>query len=238
MSEELQTTEKAQTMTYRKSLQVNHFDFLATVSGLLIEEHPLTPDVVKYGYHQEYLNALTLALLTQTKLLPFLEDINGSGVEICDEDDAFAHIRRSMRYDACYLNRSINNVNALLAVVGAFDIKIPYDVALLVAATQVAHRNQNAETQNGNVKGYVYLLRSPSGYWKIGRTVNPADRLRTFSVKLPFEVNYEHLIPCRLMTHIKAEKEIHGMFAQKRTKGEWFDLSEEDVASIKSIEAM
>lgn len=81
--------------------------------------------------------------------------------------------------------------------------------------------------------GYVYLLRSASGYWKIGKTVNPADRIKTFSVKLPFEVEYEHLISCE--DYSRAETELHARFAPKRVNGEWFCLDEADVAWIKAI---
>jgi hypothetical protein len=84
--------------------------------------------------------------------------------------------------------------------------------------------------------GYVYLIKSASGYWKIGRTVNPDDRIKTFSVKLPFEVEYEHLIPCG--DHVKAEAELHKRFASKRSNGEWFCLDETDIAWIKAIKSL
>ncbi len=81
--------------------------------------------------------------------------------------------------------------------------------------------------------GYVYLLKSMSGYYKIGRTKNPKNRLATFSVKLPFEVEFEHVIECRDMYRL--EKSLHSHFAERRVNGEWFDLSADDVAYIKSI---
>lgn len=81
--------------------------------------------------------------------------------------------------------------------------------------------------------GFVYLLRSASGYYKIGRSKNPYDRLTTFEVKLPFEVEYEHLIETTDMYQL--EKELHRHFADKRVNGEWFELTPEDVAYIKSL---
>ncbi len=81
--------------------------------------------------------------------------------------------------------------------------------------------------------GYVYLLKSPTGYWKIGRTKNPNDRRRTFSVKLPFEVQYEHLIPCKDM--VLLEGQLHEQFSDYRKDGEWFALSDDQVKFIKRI---
>lgn len=83
------------------------------------------------------------------------------------------------------------------------------------------------------ISGYVYLLKSASGYWKIGKTVNPDDRIKTFSVKLPFEVEYEHLITCE--DHHKAEADLHARFSAKRANGEWFCLDASDIAWIKAI---
>ncbi|MEM6280562.1 MAG: GIY-YIG nuclease family protein [Chloroflexota bacterium] len=85
-------------------------------------------------------------------------------------------------------------------------------------------------------EGYVYLLQSDSGHWKIGRALDPENRLQTFTVKLPFEVEYKHLIPCK--DYIAAEKDLHKRYAHRRTDGEWFALTEEDVAAICNIEAM
>jgi len=81
--------------------------------------------------------------------------------------------------------------------------------------------------------GYVYLLKSPTAFWKIGKTKNPVDRRKTFSVKLPFEVHYAHLIYCHDMN--KLEKEMHIIFKKKRVDGEWFSLNEDDVRWIKQF---
>lgn len=81
--------------------------------------------------------------------------------------------------------------------------------------------------------GYVYLLKSPTAFWKIGKTKNPVDRRKTFSVKLPFEVHYAHLIYCHDMN--KLEKEMHIIFKKKWVDGEWFSLNEDDVRWIKQF---
>ena len=81
--------------------------------------------------------------------------------------------------------------------------------------------------------GYVYLLSSTPGCYKIGRTKNPKDRLATFSVKLPFPVRYVCVIKTEDMREL--EKKLHARFLHRRIDGEWFALGPEDVTYIKSL---
>lgn len=81
--------------------------------------------------------------------------------------------------------------------------------------------------------GYVYLIQSPSGHYKIGRTSDPKDRMKTFNVKLPFEVEFICVIPTEDMYFL--EKQLHRQFAAKRVNGEWFALSADDVEYIKGL---
>jgi hypothetical protein len=81
--------------------------------------------------------------------------------------------------------------------------------------------------------GYVYLIRSDSGHYKIGRTKNPDNRIETFKLQLPIEVEYEHLVKSDDM--VTLERDLHARFEAKRINGEWFDLEPEDVIYIKSL---
>lgn len=81
--------------------------------------------------------------------------------------------------------------------------------------------------------GYVYLIQSPTGAYKIGRTANPTDRMKTFSVKLPFEVEYVCVIQTEDMLGL--ENQLHNQFAHLRINGEWFQLSPDDVEYIKGL---
>lgn len=85
----------------------------------------------------------------------------------------------------------------------------------------------------GQRAGYVYLLQSSTGHYKIGRTRNPEDRLRTFGVMLPFEVEYVCVIQTPDM--FKLESDLHNLFSQKRVSGEWFSLDNTDVDHIKGL---
>lgn len=86
-----------------------------------------------------------------------------------------------------------------------------------------------------NRSGYVYLLSAPHDLtlFKIGRTSNPQNRLRTFNIKLPFAVEYICTIKTDDMYAL--ESTLHRKFASKRLDGEWFRLTSEDVDYIKGL---
>jgi len=83
------------------------------------------------------------------------------------------------------------------------------------------------------IEGYVYVLKSPTGAYKIGKTKHPKDRLRTFHVKLPFEVEYACLIPTQNMNDL--EHQLHIKYKDKRINGEWFNLSDDDLDDLKGL---
>ena len=86
-----------------------------------------------------------------------------------------------------------------------------------------------------NRAGYVYVLAVPNtpGLFKIGRTVDLDDRLRTFNVKLPFPVQYEHTIKSRDCYAL--ETMLHRLFAAQRVEGEFFTLDNADLRILKSL---
>lgn len=82
-------------------------------------------------------------------------------------------------------------------------------------------------------RGFVYLLQGPAGAYKIGRSIDPKNRLKTFGVLLPFEVEYICLLETFDMLGL--ESLLHERFADKRVNGEWFALSPADVDYIKGL---
>jgi hypothetical protein len=81
--------------------------------------------------------------------------------------------------------------------------------------------------------GYVYLLQSPTGAYKIGCTSDPDNRAKTFGVKLPFEVDFIALLQTSDMPSL--ESRLHRQFKEKRVNGEWFALDPADVEYIKGL---
>lgn len=78
---------------------------------------------------------------------------------------------------------------------------------------------------------YIYvMIDKNTGYYKIGRSVNPKQRERTLQSEKP---TIEMLFNYKTIT--SHEKELHNMFKGKRIRGEWFDLSGSDIIEIKEF---
>jgi hypothetical protein len=117
-----------------------------------------------------------------------------------------------------------------------FRSKQEYDNECDAVGTLYGHVIDLCQTCKINLpktSGYVYLIQSPTKYFKIGRTKDPDDRIRTFEVKLPFEVEYVCLI--KAFDMYRLEKELHEKYDNKRSNGEWFELTEADVMEIKEM---
>lgn len=82
-------------------------------------------------------------------------------------------------------------------------------------------------------KGFVYLIKAPTGHYKIGRTKDISARVSFFVIKLPFEIELIHHFEADDMR--KAEAELHEKYKAQRANGEWFTLTDEDIAFIQSI---
>lgn len=95
------------------------------------------------------------------------------------------------------------------------------------------HSNDTAETTRISEKGFVYFIQEDyAGRIKIGKTKNMEQRMETFDVKLPFNIELIHVIESQ--NHHYTEKLFHVYFANKRVNGEWFELGKEDIDWIKS----
>lgn len=100
-------------------------------------------------------------------------------------------------------------------------------------ATQAANHAAPDRRQGAPVRaGYVYILRAETGYHKIGRTLDYEDRRRTFTVKLPFRIEYELVIASE--DYAQLEADLHERYADKRVDGEWFELTSDDIARLRA----
>jgi hypothetical protein len=82
--------------------------------------------------------------------------------------------------------------------------------------------------------GYVYIIAEPSGTFKIGKTSNLEQRIKTHGVKLPYkDVKYLHTFPCLDMS--KTEAALHDMYKWQRLNGEWFLLNQSQLDAIRGL---
>lgn len=115
----------------------------------------------------------------------------------------------------------------------------PEDVEEYNARRREAERNRPYRVYSPPKKtdaGFVYLLRSEHGHYKIGRAKNVRNRHQMIGTKMPFKVDLIHTIACE--DYINAERMMHAAFAEKRLNGEWFALTDEDVKVITCVESL
>lgn len=176
-----------------------------------------------YSFDQELDDSI------KQRALEVIQDFSGGQFYILEGDEP-----KPLQF---YLNcaRTVNGMNVELTdwqryVVNRLMNEVPPRLEK-IALKQYIKRTRKQKTK-GN-EGYVYLIQSPTGAYKIGRSRVPEDRLRTFSVQLPFEIEYICLIKTPDMYAL--ESALHRRFAAKRKNGEWFILDTADVEYIKGL---
>lgn len=83
--------------------------------------------------------------------------------------------------------------------------------------------------------GFVYLLRSSNGFFKIGKSKNPERRIKQLRKQYDLvEIECICLIPTNHMAQL--ELDLHSEFLRKRVNyTEWFLLTPADVEFIKGL---
>ncbi len=112
------------------------------------------------------------------------------------------------------------------------------EIGLLLEALEHHQENKPAmpeESVDNSDPGHVYLLEG-GGYHKIGRSKNAEWRHRNLGILMPFEVSLEHVI--KTSTPKKVEAYWHSRYGEKRSNGEWFKLSNQDVLLFRSFDSI
>jgi len=108
------------------------------------------------------------------------------------------------------------------------------EIPLLLEADKCGHEYQYPYPEYvPSLKGYVYLIRADNGLFKIGKTGNPKNRLKSLNTGSPCELRYVSIIKTDNMDDL--EERLHYHFSNKRIRGEWFALTDEDVDRISQL---
>lgn len=79
-------------------------------------------------------------------------------------------------------------------------------------------------------KSYVYLISADDGTYKIGYSKSPEKR--TMMLQSVDDRQLKLIQYVETYTPVVTERELHSRFSDKKLKGEWFNLTKEDVDSI------
>lgn len=83
-------------------------------------------------------------------------------------------------------------------------------------------------------EGYIYLIESENGYYKLGRSIDVERRLSQHEMDYPLKMWVLHSFKSNNVK--KDERKVLNLFADKQLRGEWFNLDGYDVSWFMSIE--
>lgn len=87
------------------------------------------------------------------------------------------------------------------------------------------------ESHRKAMPGFVYLIRCGE-FYKIGRAKKWEARIARFETIYPHDLEVIHVARCDDM--IAEEESLHKAYADRRDKGEWFRLGDDDIVAITS----
>ena len=92
------------------------------------------------------------------------------------------------------------------------------------------HIMQSKYNNNYGV-GFVYILNvEKTNLYKIGKSINVESRLNQIQTSTPFKLLLHKSYKCN--NYDKIEKNLHGIYKDKKVQGEWFNLSYSDLNYI------
>jgi hypothetical protein len=92
------------------------------------------------------------------------------------------------------------------------------------------HEQETTDNLKEERQKWLYLFRHTNGLTKIGFSGNPSQRERTMQAEDP----RVHMLATR-PGKLYQEKRLHRIYEDKRVRGEWFDLSDQDVERLMLI---
>lgn len=128
-------------------------------------------------------------------------------------------------------NKTYNRINKRLReYVLSLPLRTATQTAEIVKRRKALRAKPKKETKNQKDERYVYLIKMGEDY-KIGISKDPERRLGEFTL-LPKEL--EKVFIHKVSNAKLIESELHEIFDEKRVRGEWFNLNEEDIEFIKN----
>lgn len=99
-------------------------------------------------------------------------------------------------------------------------------------APRIPSRSDRTFPKSPNGWCYLYVISNGQAY-KIGKTTDPWERLRTLQAASPCKIR----LLCAVPAHASLEPAIHKHFADSRLEGEWFAVSPELDAFVRACQS-
>jgi hypothetical protein len=144
----------------------------------------------------------------------------------------YADLRLAREADSAFPTHHAFNKLGSLSVRIALVRRVASDNPELrdVATYLPADAEEPDSTESAGVDGAVYMLKLGK-HFKIGKSFSVPRRHREISIELPEKPDVVHVITTDDPSGIEAYW--HKRFADRRTNGEWFALSRDDIKAFK-----
>lgn len=119
-----------------------------------------------------------------------------------------------------------------LAVVGHENLRKPAIVRELERRSEEGQLLRNAKGEESR-RVKVYLIRAENGLIKIGKTIDVEQRFRSLNMSSPVDLELVHVFDTLFGDEL--EESLHAAYDDKRVKGEWFNLTDSDIAKIVKL---
>ena len=93
-------------------------------------------------------------------------------------------------------------------------------------------KNKWDQENRESMKDYLYIMEC-EGYFKIGKAHDLMSRLAGLQVGNPYEIT--PILYKKFNDALKIERLLHNKFEAKRVRGEWFELTGDDLIEITNI---
>ncbi len=123
--------------------------------------------------------------------------------------------------------------NGLVAKIRLFYLANP-DKFIKQFNKDETNKQKEEEKKRCTKIGWIYLLRSDNGFYKIGYSKDVKARIGGLMKEFPVEIRMVHKIRTAHMR--MAEKYLHINYQEYRLQGEWFRLSQKHVDRIISMD--
>lgn len=188
--------------------------------------------------------------MTEDELDIFFEEIEwyfyhqGGQLRECDYcGKKYPYFPRGIPYGYCFSDDCLDKAHAATLQCHETRIKEKEEGELEASKRAEERAKEKSENQRLEVEhqekiqqgfGHIYIIEAPNGLYKIGLTTTSVD-------KRVYNLNAMSPVPLKLVHSIasdqvrKAESRIHKRFSDKRTHGEWFELTQDDLDWLKSL---
>lgn len=186
-----------------------------------LREAGFNPNKMQSAYNENVLIGYVIPLIKELKKFPTTSDFKFKAYHTdgFPWDRAFRRLGKKPEMAQKILNYCASNP-------GYEDV-----IEICKEVLGPSEKKDDSDSEKDDLKfGYVYLMKSGQ-YYKIGKSDCVEKRNYEIGIKLPEELKIVHKIKTDDPTGIEAYW--HNRFADKRIRGEWFDLSNSDIKTFK-----